>query len=35
MIDFIAKYWLEVIFSLIIAGVSFLAKHYYSLWKTT
>jgi len=33
MIDFIVKYWLEVLFTLICAGLAFLAKHYYSLWK--
>ena len=33
MIDFIAKYWLEVFFSLIIAVLSGFVKHYYQLWK--
>lgn len=33
MIDFIAKYWLEVFFSLIIGILSGFVKHYYQLWK--
>ena len=33
MIDFIAKYWLEVFFGFIIAILSGFVKHYYQLWK--
>lgn len=33
MIDFIVKYWLQVLFGLIAAGLGFIAKHYYGLWK--
>ena len=33
MIDFIVKYWLQVLFGLIAAGLGFMAKHYYGLWK--
>lgn len=31
--EFIAKYWLEVLFGLIVAGLGFFVRHYYSLWK--
>ncbi len=33
MIEFITKYWLEVIFGIIVSILSFAVKHYYSLWK--
>ena len=33
MLDFIIKYWLEVLFTLICAGFGFFARHYYKLWK--
>ena len=35
MIEFITKYWLEVIFSIIVSILSFAVKHYYGLWKET
>lgn len=33
MLDFIIKYWLEVLFGLIVAGLAYFARHYYNLWK--
>ena len=33
MLDFIIKYWLEVLFGLIVAGLAFFARYYYKLWK--
>lgn len=33
MAEFIAKYWIEALFGLIIAVLSFSVKHYYKLWK--
>jgi len=35
MIEFITKYWLEVIFGIIVSILSFAVKHYYGLWKET
>ena len=33
MIDFIVKYWLEFLFSIIAAGLGIFARHYYKLWQ--
>ena len=33
MLDFIFKYWLEVLFGIIIGILSFFLKRYYQLWK--
>lgn len=33
MIDFIIKYWLEVLFGIIIGVLSYFVKRYYQLWK--
>ena len=33
MIDFIIKYWLEFLFSIVVAGLGFFARHYYKLWQ--
>lgn len=33
MIDFILRYWLEFLFSIIIGVLTFFVKHYYKLWK--
>ena len=33
MIDFIIKYWLEVLFGIIIGILSYFVKRYYQLWK--
>ena len=33
MAEFIAQYWLEVLFGLIVTAISFCAKHYYDLYK--
>lgn len=33
MVEFIAKYWLEVIFSLIIGILSYLARYFYKLYR--
>ena len=33
MVDFIVKYWLEFVFSIIAAGLGFFARHYYKLWQ--
>ena len=33
LIEFLVKYWLEVVFGLVCAGVSFVARHYYKLVK--
>jgi hypothetical protein len=31
LIEFIVKYWLEVLFGLLCAGISFAVKHHYKL----
>ena len=33
MLEWIAKYWLQVLFGLIATGFGFLAKHFYKLLK--
>lgn len=33
MVEFIAKYWLEVVFGAIIGVLSFFVKKFYTLWK--
>ena len=33
MLDFIVTYWLEFLFGLIAAAVTFLIKQYYNLYK--
>lgn len=35
MAEFIIKYWLEVVFTIIISILSFFVKHYYTLYKET
>lgn len=32
MIEFIVKYWLEVVFGLAVAVLTYFVKHYHSLW---
>ena len=33
MLDFIIKYWLEALFTLITVALGFFARHYYNLWR--
>ena len=33
MIDFIAKYWLQTLFGIVVGVFSYFIKHYRSLWK--
>lgn len=33
MLDFIAKYWVEVLFGIIVSGCSFICKRIYTLYK--
>lgn len=33
MFDFIVKYWLEVVFGIMVAALGAFARHYYKLWQ--
>ena len=33
MVDFIAKYWIQTLFGIIVAILTYFIKHYYKLWK--
>lgn len=33
MIDFIAKYWIQTLFGIVVGVLTYFIKHYYKLWK--